>query len=305
MISFAVCTYNRATRLESLINAMRAQRCSAPYEILIVNNNSTDDTLEVLSRLAGGAGAPLRYVTEVVQGIVPARNRAISESLSSDILVFIDDDELPSPDLLDAARHAIEIEGARCVGGRIDLHYSGEKHPNWLDDELQGFLGAVDYGRDPFWITDDSHPLWTGNVAFDVSLFRDEPSLRFDSRYNRAGHGVGGGEDAAMFRILLDRRIRMRYRPDMAVTHLIDKKKLKRKYFLYLHYRAGLRFGAHELGDIGRGVFGVPPFMIRQLLEQAVKWGSMMLRRHPQTVRQGMNVCHALGTVIGYLRRPR
>jgi len=90
-LTFAFCTYNRADRLESLVAAMRAQDCPVPYEILAVNNNSQDNTLAILEDLASQPSAPLHFVTERNQGIVSACNRAIEESLDSDILVFIDD----------------------------------------------------------------------------------------------------------------------------------------------------------------------------------------------------------------------
>ena len=82
MISFAFCTYNRSDRLEALVAAMRAQQCAEPFEILVINNNSSDDTLAVLERLAAQPGVPLRYVTESTQGIVPARNRGLAEAMN-------------------------------------------------------------------------------------------------------------------------------------------------------------------------------------------------------------------------------
>src|SRR3569832_2663538 len=113
-LTFAFCTYNRASRLPSLVAAMRYQQCPVPFEILAVNNNSTDDTLTKLHALAAQPGAPLRIATEKSQGIVPARNRANEESLDSDELVFIDDDELPQPGLLMSAYDALTREGPKC-----------------------------------------------------------------------------------------------------------------------------------------------------------------------------------------------
>ena len=98
-LTFAFCTFNRADRLEKLVAAMRAQTCPIPFEILAINNNSSDSTAEVLAHLAQLPGPPLRWVTEPVQGIVAARNRGIAEALDSDILVYIDDDEIPLPGL--------------------------------------------------------------------------------------------------------------------------------------------------------------------------------------------------------------
>ena len=302
-LTYALCTYNRCNRLERLIAAMRSQTCPITFEILAINNNSSDATLEVLGKLAAEPGVPLRCITETRQGIVPARNRAVEEALDSDILVFIDDDELPLPGLLEAVHHAIRFEGAACVGGRIKIDFSEQTRPPWLDDEIAAFLGELDYARDAFWIIDASTPVWSGNVAYDMKLFRQDPTLRFDLRYNREGEGVGGGEDAMMFRTLLSRSTKIRYRRDMAILHAVEPWKLERSYFLKLHFRAGLRYGAHQLPHYPRTVLGVPPFLVSQFVRQGATTLGMMLSRKPGTLRQGMNAAHTLGCMISYRRR--
>jgi glycosyltransferase involved in cell wall biosynthesis len=303
MLTFAFCTYNRADRLEKLVAAMRAQTCPVPFEILAVNNNSTDDTAEVLARLAQLPGPVLRWITEPVQGIVAARNRAIAESLSSDIMVFIDDDETPLPGLLEGAADAILNEGAQCAGGRVEMDFSHHPRPAWLGNELLGFLAAVDHGRSAFWIETASTPIWTANVAYDMRLFRDDPELRFDKRYDRKGNVVGGGSDAIMFRALLERKVRIRYRPDMAVLHAVEPWRLTRGYFLKLHYRGGRRYGEHQLPAYQRTVLGLPPFLVAQFLRQAVKALAMQLAARPGALRQGMNAAHSLGALVGYRAR--
>jgi glycosyltransferase involved in cell wall biosynthesis len=300
---FAFCTYNRADRLEKLVAAMRAQSCPVPFEILAVNNNSSDNTVEVLTRLTQLPGPVLRWVTEPVQGIVAARNRAIEESIDSDIMVFIDDDETPLPGILEAAAHAILNESAQCAGGRVEMDFSHYPRPAWLGNELLGFLAAVDHGPDAFWIEDAATPIWTANVAYDMCLFRDDPGLRFDKRYDRKGNVVGGGSDAIMFRTLLERKVRIRYCPGMAVLHAVEPWRLTRSYFLKLHYRAGLRHGQHQLPIYPKTVLGLPPFLVAQFLRQAIKAISMQFAQRPGALRQGMNASHTLGALMGYRSR--
>src|SRR3569832_576265 len=103
VLTFAFCTYNRADRLEKLVAAMREQTCPIPFEILAINNNSSDATAYILSRLDLLPGPTLRWVTEPVQGIVAARGRGIAEALDCGLLVFIGDDAIPLPGLLEAA----------------------------------------------------------------------------------------------------------------------------------------------------------------------------------------------------------
>lgn len=302
-LTYAFCTYNRVARLDRLVAALRAQTCPVPFEILAVDNNSTDGTADELARLAALPGVPLRWVTEREQGIVPARNRAIAEALDSDIFVFIDDDELPRPGLLDAAVDAIANEDADCAGGRIEMDFDAVPRPDWLGDELLGFLGAMSHGNSPFWINTPHTPVWAGNIAYATRLFRDDPALRFDPRYSRVGKDIGGGEDAILFRTLLARGTRIRYRPDMVVRHAVEPWRLTRRYFLALHYRAGLRRGQFELPTYPRTVLGIPPFLASQCVHQGLRALAMLASGHRQWLRQGMNATHAFGLLQGYLAR--
>lgn len=302
-LTFAFCTYNRADRLETLVAAMRAQDCPVPFEILAVNNNSKDRTLAILEDLATRPGAPLHFVTEMAQGIVPARNRAIKEALESDILVFIDDDELPQDGLLNAAHDAIVNEGAQCAGGRVEVDFTPHGRPDWLSDDLLGFLAEVDYGEQSFWIQHTDTPVWTANVAYDMRLFRENPNLCFDSLYNRVGTAVGGGEDIAMFNQLLARGTPIRYRPDMQVKHYVEPWRLKRSYFLKLHYQAGLRKGLHELPVYTKTILGIPPFLVAQFFSHCLQTLVMGITHRNGLLRQAMNTTHAWGMLTGYLKR--
>ncbi|WJW74444.1 glycosyltransferase [Thiohalobacter sp. IOR34] len=302
-LSYAVCTYNRAERLPRLIRAMRAQDCPLPFEVLVIDNNSSDDTPRVLARLATEPGAPLRVVRETRQGISHARNRALAEALDSDYLVFIDDDELPRPGLLVAACAALTEDGVQCVGGRVHVDFEGLQRPAWLGDELLGFLAEVDYGDRPFRIRDAGTPLWTANIAYDMALFRDDPGLRFDLRYNRIGKGIGGGEDIRLFETFLERGIGMAYEPRMVVDHRVEAWRLSRRYFLALHYESGRKQGYFDERHQPRLWFGAPPFLYGLLLRQGGRTALKYLRHAPDRLRQAMNLSHALGMIAGHRQR--
>lgn len=299
----AVCTYNRAKNLESLVRGLRKQACQYPFDILVVDNSSTDNTQYVLAALSREDGPVLRVVKEERCGIVYARNRAIDESAGSDYMAFIDDDELPGEGWLCAAVDALDREGAECAGGQIKVGVPEDCRPLWLGRELMGFLGEVSHSDKPFWITQKTTPVWSGNIAYRTTLFRG--GLRFDERYNRRGDGIGGGEDNAMFSTLLERGAKIRYRPDMVIEHLVEDFKLRRKYFLTLHYLAGKKAGAWEGTEYERAFCGVPPFMIAQALRQWSKAFEMMLMRRPGALRQAMNGSYAIGMINGRIRRWR
>lgn len=302
-ITVAICTYNRADRLPALVDALRRQDCPIACEILAVDNNSKDNTRSVLMALAEESGTPLRYVKEGQQGIVYARNRAIEEAFGGNFMAFIDDDELPAAGWLNAAVEALDAEGADCVGGEIRACLPDESRPKWLSADLLGFLGEVRHGHESFWIESRATPVWSGNVGYRTSVFAD--GLRFNPRYNRVGEGIGGGSDEVMFNLLLEHGARIRYRPDMVIEHLVEDWKLRRGYFLKLHYAAGKKQGTWTETAYQREIFGIPPFMVAQAMRQMIKTIGMILRRKPDVLRQAMNVAHALGMMNGMIMRKR
>ena len=320
-LTIAICSYNGGQLLPSLVEALRALETPCQVEILVIDNNSADDTAEVAAALATRDGIPLRYCFEPRQGIVYARNRAIEESLSpgSDsispyrddpaqglsqrYLAFIDVDELPCPGWISAALDGFERDQADCVGGEIRVRFPACGRPAWLEDDLMGFLGQLNNGSEPLWVKDLGTPVWSGNIAYRLSLFGD--GLRFDLNFNRAGDGIGGGEDAAMLLTLLEKGIKVRYRPDMAIEHRITEPKLTRGYFLRLHYLAGMRFGRFQLEQYDHTVLGIAPFTVGQMLRHLRGTLMLYLKRAPGRMRQAMTTAHALGSLRGQWQRWR
>jgi glycosyltransferase involved in cell wall biosynthesis len=301
IMTIAVCTYNRSARLPGLVEALRRQQSPVPFEILIVNNHSDDDTLAVLEKLRKEPGIPLRFVTEYERGIVAARNRAIAEAMDSEYLAFIDDDELPRDGFVAAmAKCFEEYPEAGCIGGRVKVDFAEGERPGWLNNDLLGFLAESDYGSEGFWIRDEKTPLWTANIAYRMGLFRKYPELRFDQRYSRVGTAVGGGEDAIMFRELLRRGVPTRYCPDMVVDHAVERWRLRPAYFLRLHCLAGFKAGRWELEEHLGGLLGVPLFLVRQWMAQLAKTFRMLSQREPGALlRQSMTAAHTLGMIFG------
>src|SRR5437868_5644614 len=91
-LSVVLCTYNRAERVGAALDALLRQKGDVEYEIVVIDNNSTDDTENVVRSIAasGGAGR-VRYVFEGRQGLSHARNCGIRAS-HAPIVAFTDDD---------------------------------------------------------------------------------------------------------------------------------------------------------------------------------------------------------------------
>ena len=137
-----------------------------------MDNNSSDDTPDVIRRYRDVLGPRLRNVFEPRQGLSHARNRALAEA-KGDIVSFIDDDVVVAPDWLAAVCDAFAAYSASVVGGRSYLIYpESSGRPVWLPAHREIMYSRLDYGLDPL-------------VGTDKALF----GLNFSVRQARGGRG--------------------------------------------------------------------------------------------------------------------
>jgi len=119
-VSVIMPTYNKARLVqESLMSLLRQKGLERPWEIVVVDNNSSDRTIHVLEQVSGKHGN-LHYVSEIRQGAGAARNRGIFES-RGELLIFLDDDILVMPDHV--ARHCAyhrDSKAMSCVVGYVE-----------------------------------------------------------------------------------------------------------------------------------------------------------------------------------------
>ncbi|HEY7057651.1 MAG TPA: glycosyltransferase [Vicinamibacterales bacterium] len=121
-VSLIVCTRNRAARLPDFLACL--ERLEAPpggWELIVVDNASTDSTPGLLDRLTKGAPFPVRCIRAAAPGLSHARNMGLTQACG-DILAFTDDDCYPQPDYLLALVDVFEEGRCGFVGGRVVLH---------------------------------------------------------------------------------------------------------------------------------------------------------------------------------------
>ena len=196
IISVCICTYNRGESLERTLDSLAEQNeiNLAAIEVLIVDNNCTDSTKNVVEKFR--EKLPIRRVTENRQGLAKARNRAVAE-FRGDVLLFTDDDVRLGAGWLAAYQDAIRrFPNAEYFGGRI-LPDWGEAKPRWVGEEplplIDGVLVWFDYGVETrsFRATE---PLPFG-ASFGIkrSLFEKAGLFRVD--LGTGGAGLGRGEE--------------------------------------------------------------------------------------------------------------
>jgi glycosyltransferase involved in cell wall biosynthesis len=135
-LALIVCTRDRAARLGETLAALGALRARHPWELLLVDNGSRDETRVVLAAFAAAAarapataGAPLAVtvVDEPRPGLTRARNAAVARTRAP-ILCFIDDDCYPAADFLDRWAEVFDDAGVGYGGGTVELHDPAD-HP--------------------------------------------------------------------------------------------------------------------------------------------------------------------------------
>lgn len=125
MISIIIPAYNEAKYLPATLAAVRRALGAneESFEIIVVDNDSTDDTCGVAFRLGA------RVVGERERNIAAVRNTG-GDAAGGEVLVFIDADTIVRPGLFE--RIADAMEDAGCLGGSVDVEYDGFVHRRWM-----------------------------------------------------------------------------------------------------------------------------------------------------------------------------
>jgi glycosyltransferase involved in cell wall biosynthesis len=305
--SVIVCTYNRCRNLPPCLSALSRQEGveGIDWEIVVVDNNSSDDTPRTVERLGRELPVTVRYVRETQQGLNHARNCGVTNS-SGTHFTFVDDDILVGPHWLAALHRAFSRMDADAVGGRIHLDPSIELPP-WVvpGSETAGFLGHQDFGDEPFRMDGTSKYPFGGNMSFHRRVV--ERIGLFDPRLGRKGEGrkrgelFKGAETDYFHRLAAAGGARIFYEPRAIVYHRVQPFQLRRRYFLTIHFNAGFQKARYDSREFRRRALGIPLFLYPQVTRAVTRYLGLLVTRGPNhAFRQLMTVGHFLGTMAGY-----
>jgi GT2 family glycosyltransferase len=124
-ITVVLCTYNRAEMLRNALRSVTLQETDDEfsYEIVVVDNGSTEPTRAVVAEIAVSSVVAVSYVREEAEGIPQARNRGVREARGIWV-AFFDDDQVAEPNWLKELLSAASVTKAKLVGGSIQLQLS-------------------------------------------------------------------------------------------------------------------------------------------------------------------------------------
>lgn len=258
----AICTWNRADLLDKTLERM--QDLCVPegleWELLVVNNNCTDHTDDVIERHR--EALPLRRLIEPRQGLSHARNCAV-EAARGDLLIWTDDDVLVDPQwLAEYVRAAGEWPDALFFGGTVTPWF-GTEPPDWVPanlDLLRSAFAIADYGACERWLEANEIPVGA-NMAFRTDILRRHA---FDGSLGHVGGDVRGGEELDLIGQINRDGGRGVWLPDARVQHWIDPDRLTYRYIWKWHVGAGRSIGKRVLARNVATVFGVPRWALRK-----------------------------------------
>lgn len=269
MISIIVCTYNRDKYLYDALKHIAANDFPyADYEIVLVNNNSTDSTDAECKRFSADyPSINFRYFIETKQGLSHARNRGISES-KGDILVFLDDDSFVNSDYLRNLKAQMEKHpDAMAFGGKISPLFEEGKEPEWLNRWTYPLVSAIDMGESVVLFEGKAYPIGA-NMGFRKECI--EKCGVFNTELGRTKKNLMGGEEKDIFSRVRNLDMKIYYFPDIHVNHVIPPTRTTREYVL----KAGTGIGMSEqmrCRKIGKSA------LWKRYFSELIKWGGTIV----------------------------
>lgn len=251
-ISVIICSYNRARYIrEALESLYRQDADKSTYEVIVVDNNSTDDTDEVCHTfLNNHQDLKAQYLKEVQQGSSFARNRG-ADAAKGRILVFMDDDAVAESDFISGYIKLFkEIPDAVGAGGRIIPRYIPDE-PTWMSYYVSSLVGNFDYSPVQCRFKQGKYPL-ESNMAVRADAFNRISGFNTDLPGVKGTLRIGGEGKDFFYRLTADGS-NIIYDPAIRVMHVVETAKLTREYM----YRVasgigrGERVRIREEGKIG------------------------------------------------------
>ncbi len=262
-ITVILCTHNRSRVLAKALDSLAASKLpdTMRWEVLVVDNNSTDQTRKVVEDFCRQYPGHFRYLFEPKPGKSHALNTGIREAHGR-ILAFIDDDVTVEPTWLQNLTSSLNDNKWVGAGGRI-LPASAFSAPRWLALEGPYSLSSMLYAH--FDLGDVPRDLecapYGANMAFRKEMFEKYGEFRTDMGPGPDPEIPRFNEDTEFGRRLIAGGECLRYEPSAVVFHEVPKDRINKEHFLtswFAYGRSAVREGGRK-----PDVFGMPRYYFR------------------------------------------
>ncbi len=236
IISIIIPTLNRASLLFLAIESFVIQNFPAEqFEILVVDNGSTDSTKDVVeAAIASHPAHQIRYICESEPGLLSGRHRGAIEA-KGEILTFVDDDIEAAINWLPAIKESFDNLSVQIVGGRNLPKYEVEP-PEWLEwfwstypyGKYCGYLSLLDFGNQTREI--DASYVWGLNFSIRKSALFELGGFHPDSIPKHWQHFQGDGE-TGLTQKANQQGYKAIYQPKALVFHQVPTERMTYEYF--------------------------------------------------------------------------
>ncbi len=229
-VSVAICTYNRYDLLEKAIESLTYQTMPVKAFDIFIIDNSPDFEKSKEQGVKYEDIPNLHYIIERRPGLSNARNVA-TDLCDSEFIAFLDDDAIASEEWLEKIIEVADKYGEKvdAIGGRIDPIWELPR-PTWLGDSHLGYVSVVNWGGECR-IAGENEWFAGANVTFRVEVLKKFGG--FDTSLGRKGSGASlmSNEESELVDKIRASGALLIYQPEARVDHLVEAKRLERKYF--------------------------------------------------------------------------
>lgn len=230
-VSIIICTYNRAELLRECLQSLCHQTFDmSGTDVIVVDNNSTDQTSDVISEFNDQL-PKLRYVHEPNQGLSHARNRGFREA-TTEWIAYLDDDARAFPDYVKNLLLAIEKNQFDCIGG-VYLPWYKYGRPKWYKDSYGTNTGK------PAGLLEDGYASG-GNMIIRKEVL--ERFGGFSSRVGMSGRKIAYGEETRLQVMMRREGLRIGFDPAIRIEHLVNIHKQTPMWFIRRSFAVGRNY---------------------------------------------------------------
>lgn len=268
MISVIICTYNRDSYIYKTLEFVAKNDLSTEeYEIILVDNNCTDNTVaECLRFQKSFPNVRYRYFLETNQGLSYARNRGIAEA-HGDCFLFLDDDAFVEVNYLKSLRlYLSQYPEMMAFGGKIIPLYESGREPEWMSPFLVPIVSAIDKSSEIVPFTGKSYPIGA-NMGFRRSCI--EKIGLFKTTLGRSKKNLIGGEEKDIFNRVQQENMKVLYFPNLVVHHVIPE------YRTTMEYVKNMAFGVGKSEKIRCAANSKEYLAV--MFKELVKWGGSVV----------------------------
>ncbi len=296
-ISLMVCTYNRCEDLRELLATAVAQETGGAftYEIIVVDNNSSDDTRQIVENFIAAGDVEVRYMFEGRQGKSHALNTGLGAARGWIYTICDDDFILPKnwlKDIFEAFRAHAEVS---FVSGKV-LPLWQSAAPAWLTQKHWSPIAMADYGEESFYADADNQ------ICLLACSFRLADVKAVGSYHSELGVSkgkIGGTEDAEILQRLWKSGRKGIYLPHIAFYHKVTPDRLTKHYHRRWHTGHGRFYALMREEEFERSsarLFDVPAHLYKQATRDALAWLANSLRgKREQAFQHETQLCFFKG----------